>query len=181
MLLIKWFVHIRLCILDVQFHASCQSNEFVFILPSPVASSHPTNSKIISPYVRENLPNPSPNSLPMFSSKWKKFGLGTSNPQFLKQICKHWSVTCSQEVYSQSILSSRRWPVWWFRLLKKLTRTFQEMHLNILMILENNLSLKISLVKLVFRLFRVLYISIQSICFLLVSMEDLTDFSKILL
>ena len=55
------------------------------------------------------------------------------------------------------------------------------MHLNILMILENDLSLKISLVKLGFRLFRVLYISIQSICFLLVSMEDLMDFSKILL
>ena len=179
----KWFVHVRLCILDVQFHASRQLNEFVFILPSPLksASSHPTNSKIVSPYVPDNLPNPSSNSLSMFSSNRKKLGLGTSNPQFLKQICKHWSVTCSQEVYSQSILSSRHWPVWWFRLLKKLTRTFQEMHLNILMILENDLSLKISLVKLGFRLFKVLYISIQSICFLLVSMEDLMDFSQILL
>ena len=46
--------------------------------------------------------------------------------------------------------------------------------------LEYNLSSKISFIKLGFKSFRVLYISMQSLCFLLTSMENLLHFSKIL-
>ena len=43
--------------------------------------------------------------------------------------------------------------------------------------LEPNLSSKISFIKIGFKLFRVLYISMQSLCFLLTSMENFPDFS----